>query len=48
MNNSVEMTDNRTQQNSFVALTGNFLDTFSTGNCIKFAINLTEFFLLCI
>ena len=44
MNDSVEMTGNQFQQNSSVGLTGNFLGTFSTGNCIKLPVNLSELF----
>ena len=41
---SVEMTGNQFQQNISIKLTDTFLDTFPTGNFIKFPANLTELY----
>ena len=38
MNDSIKMTGNQFQQKVSVELTGNFSDTFSTGNILKFSV----------
>ena len=44
MNDYVEMTGNHFLQNICVEFTGNFLNTFLTGNFIKLSVNPTQLF----
>ena len=43
-NSSIEITGNQFQQNISLRVTGSFLDTFLTGDFIKFPVNFTELF----